>query len=145
MARERRLRAGRVLGSVLRRALLPHHLVRVFRHARRRGRHEALYDFGKQMEFVHGKELTAFNDPQLQLYARILPTMAFARMLGERFGKSILGYGVANLRRNRPAIHYVLAEALEDVESTLIVELERVDPERWVRDRRYMLLVLEPH
>jgi hypothetical protein len=73
MALERRLGLGRVLGSVLRRALLPHHLVQVFRHARRRGRHEAVYDFGKQMELVHGKELAAFNDPQLQLYARILP------------------------------------------------------------------------
>jgi hypothetical protein len=83
--------------------------------------------------FAHQEDITE----------HILPTMAFARMLGERFGMSILGYGVANLRRKRPALHYVLAEALEDVESSLCVELERVDPERWARDRRYMLLVLE--
>jgi len=73
----------------------------------------------------------------------ILPTMAFVQMLGDRFGMSLLGYGVANLRRKRPALDYVLAEAVADLEGVLNHELEQSDPERWARDKRYMLLVLE--
>jgi len=73
MAERRKLRFGRMIGSILRRSLLPHHVVRVISRSRRKGKHEAVYDFGKQMEYVHGKELTVFNDPQLQLYTRILP------------------------------------------------------------------------
>jgi cyclopropane fatty-acyl-phospholipid synthase-like methyltransferase len=325
MAERPKLRFGRMLGSILRRSLLPHHVVRVFSHSRRKGKHEAVYDFGKQMEYVHGKELTVFNDPQLQLYTRILPddflhygyfddvqtrpesislsdlqhaqtryaervlehvvdtgapvldvgagmggmarmlgergfsptaltpdrhqvryikatypevpviegrfhevgwpkydrhfgtvitaesfqylfldnalsviqnilrpggrwvmcdyfrrrsdvagsghvwddfvsaagakgwrfshqeditghilpTMAFVQMLGDRFGMSLLGYGVANLQRKRPGLNYVLAEAVADLEAVLGYAVAQSDPERWAADKRYMLLVLE--
>jgi len=325
MAERRKLRLGRIVGSILRRTLLPHHMVRVVSHSRRKGKHEAVYDFGKQMEYVHGKELTVFNDPQLQLYTRILPddflhygyfddvettpesislsdiqtaqtryserilehvedtsapvldvgagmggmcrmlaergfspfaltpdrhqvqyieatypaipviegrfhevgwakyerhfgtvitaesfqylfldnglsviqrilkpggrwvmcdyfrqrsevsgsghvwddfvgaaaakgwrfthqeditghvlpTLAFVQMLGDRFGLSLLSYGVANLQRKRPGLNYILSEAITDLESAITRELEHSDPQRWAADKRYMLLVLE--
>jgi hypothetical protein len=80
---------------------------------------------------------------QEEITDHILPTMAFVQMLGDRFGMSLLDYGVANLRRKRPGLNYVLAEVVSDLEGVLGYELEQSDPERWKRDKQYMLLMLE--
>jgi hypothetical protein len=192
MAEPRRIKPGKALGSIFRRMVLPRHLRQLLSRLRRKGKAEAVYDFGKQVQYVTGKELAAFENPQLQLYSRILkpggrwvmcdyfrrepevkgsghvwgdflaaaadrgwhlvhqedvtdhilPTVRFARMLAQRFGLSLLGYGAANLKRKRPALHYLVEEVLDDVEGLLKTKVEQLDPERFANDKRYMLLAL---
>ena len=69
----RKLRGGRLLARTLWRAVSPRHLLELIRRSRRQGRHEAPYDHGKMQQFLRGRELAAFDNPQLELYAKILP------------------------------------------------------------------------
>jgi hypothetical protein len=77
------------------------------------------------------------------LTAHVAPSLAFARMLGDRFAVPIAGFVTANLRRKHPAIHYLLAEELQRAEQALAGRVHEIDPERFMAERRYMLLVLE--
>ncbi len=63
-----------MLARVLWRAVAPWHLWQVLRRSRRRGRHEAPYDHGKMQQYLRGRELAAFDNPQLQLYSKVLPS-----------------------------------------------------------------------
>jgi len=80
---------------------------------------------------------------QREITAHVAPSLTFARMLGDRFAVPILSYVTANLRRKHPAIHYLLSEVLQHAEQAVGGRVHEIDPERFVADRRYMLMVLE--
>lgn len=73
----------------------------------------------------------------------VIPSMAFVRMLGDRFAMPLFGFIVASLRRNHPVVHYLLSEGFDDVESLLSYNVDQIDPALFRSQKRYMLLVLE--
>lgn len=77
------------------------------------------------------------------LTSHVAPSLAFARMLGDRFALPLIGYVNASMRRKRPAMHYLLADSLQTIDESLGARVEEIDPSRFLEDKRYMLLVME--
>jgi SAM-dependent methyltransferase len=73
----------------------------------------------------------------------VLPTLAYVHMLGERLATPLVHFVIAKLRKKRPAIHYVLEDAIEELRTYLLNQLQIVDPARFAREKKYMLLVME--
>ncbi len=72
----------------------------------------------------------------------ILPTIGFAHMWGSRIGRPLFEFGVEKFKSLQPGFHYALADALGIVESRASRILDRIDPEVFARNKRYMLLTL---
>ena len=72
----------------------------------------------------------------------VLPTLRCAYMWGRSMGLPFLRFGFAKLRRKNPGVHYLLEDALADVESVLAEKLEIVNPESFAERKRYVLLTM---
>lgn len=82
---------------------------------------------------VHEEDITA----------HVLPTLAFAHLLGTRFGLPAYDFACEKLKAKSPAAHYVLEELAERGREAVLANLRVVDPDRFSRAKRYMLLALE--
>lgn len=72
----------------------------------------------------------------------VLPTLRYIHMWGTRFGLPLLEFGLEKLQRKQPGVHYVVSDALRELDAALRENLEIVNPELFSRSKRYMLLVL---
>ena len=73
----------------------------------------------------------------------VLPTIAYVHMLGERLAAPLVNFVIAKLRRKRPAIHHLLQDTIEELRAYMLEQLQIVDPERFRREKKYLLLVLQ--
>lgn len=73
----------------------------------------------------------------------VLPTLAFAHLLGTRFGLPVYDFACDKLKTKAPAAHYVLENLAEHGREAVLKNLSVVDPERFSRTKRYMLLALQ--
>ena len=82
---------------------------------------------------VHEEDITA----------HVLPTLAFAHLLGRRFGLPAYDFACEKLKTKAPATHYVLENVAERGREAVLKNLAVIDPERFSRSKRYMLLALQ--
>ncbi len=75
--------------------------------------------------------------------AHVSPTLAYLHMWGDQIGRPVLDFAVGKLERKRPGLHYWLEEVIEYGRESLLKQLRIVDPEIFIRSKKYMLLVIE--
>ena len=72
----------------------------------------------------------------------ILPTLGFARLLAERIGLPVFDFATDKLRAKRPGAHYVLEPVADRTRQQLLRNMEALDPERFSRRKRYLLMTM---
>ena len=82
---------------------------------------------------VHEQDITA----------NVLPTMAFAHLMGERLGVPLAEYIFDKIETKTPALHFLLQDVIGQVRPGLREQLSVVDPEVFARDKIYALYALE--
>jgi cyclopropane fatty-acyl-phospholipid synthase-like methyltransferase len=95
-------------------------------------------DFEKRIlsagwSFVHQQDITP----------NVLPTISYAYMWGNNIARPVLAFALEKLQTKHPGAHYVLEEAIDEINEKLDRNLEVVNPETFVANKRYMLLVME--
>ena len=75
--------------------------------------------------------------------AHVMPTVRYVHMLGQRLAVPMANFVVGKLRKKRPALHYVLDEVIEDFRAYLLDQLEIMNPERFIGEKKYMFMVME--
>jgi SAM-dependent methyltransferase len=73
----------------------------------------------------------------------VLPTLRYLHMLGGRVGNAAAEFAVGKLRRKRPALHFILQDAVAGWRAYISDQVRTVDPEIFVREKKYMLMVME--
>lgn len=73
----------------------------------------------------------------------ITPGLAYIAMIGRRLVHPVYRFLEARLERKHPAVHYLLEDALRLQDRRYERGLAIIDPERFRREKRYMLVVLE--
>ena len=101
-----------------------------------------------------GHQWTDFNDAlathgwrivsQRDITANVLPTLRYLHMLGGRVGTAAADFILGKIRRKRPALHHLLEEAIGDWRAYLSDQVQTVSPEVFAREKKYMLMVMEP-
>ena len=74
----------------------------------------------------------------------VLPTLRYVHMWASRLGLPLFDFVTLRLRRKQPALHYMLEEALGLLTRSARDTFEAVNPATFARQKKYMLLVLEP-
>jgi SAM-dependent methyltransferase len=80
---------------------------------------------------------------QADITANVLPTIAFAHMVGQRFGLPVAQYVTERLERKRPALHFLLQDIIGELRGQLQNQLDVVDPVIFAREKKYVTLVIE--
>jgi SAM-dependent methyltransferase len=75
--------------------------------------------------------------------ANALPTLRYLHMLGSRVGGAAADFAFGKLQRKRPALHYLFEDIVKDWEAYLADQVRTVDPDVFVREKKYMLMVME--
>lgn len=75
--------------------------------------------------------------------SHVLPTLAYLHMWAVRFGMPLMEFAFLRLRRKQPGLHHLISDALEVCRGIVQQNIQVIDPEKFARDRRYMLLVME--
>jgi len=73
----------------------------------------------------------------------VLPGLAFAHMLGQRFVDPVYRFVLARLERNHPAVKYMFDDILSDQDRRIREGLDIVDPEVFAKQKKYMLFALD--
>jgi cyclopropane fatty-acyl-phospholipid synthase-like methyltransferase len=73
----------------------------------------------------------------------ILPTLAFAHMLGRRLVLPVADYATKRFQQKSPGIHFVLEDVLDQALLGIRRELKVVDPDLFFTNKSYCLFVLE--
>ncbi|MDH3223600.1 MAG: methyltransferase domain-containing protein [Gemmatimonadota bacterium] len=87
----------------------------------------------------HGYRFTHQED----ITGNVLPTLAFAHLLGNRIGLSAYDFACDKLKAKAPAVHYVMENVAERGREAVLKNLDVIDPERFSSLKRYMLLALK--
>jgi hypothetical protein len=67
-------------------------------------------------------------------------TLRFAHMLAEEMGAPIMRFAAARLARKHPGVHSMLKEFIDDLFAHASNQIETIDPEKFVREKRYLFL-----
>ena len=73
----------------------------------------------------------------------VLPTLKYLHMWGRRVAVPLAELISERLKRKHPAGHHLLQDVLADLNSTLLLEMQKISPDAFVRERKYMLLSLQ--
>ena len=95
-------------------------------------------DFLQQVS-AQGWEVTWRRD----ITAHVMPTLRVLEMWANRAGIPLLQYAICKLRHKQPALHYMLADALATLDQQIEHHMNMIRPADFMRDRRYLMLVLE--
>jgi len=87
----------------------------------------------------HGWRIVAAED----ITPHVLPTIAYVSMWGQRLATPLADYVFAKLERKHPAVHFLFQDLLLDLRKYMQEHLDLVDPAIFVRERKYMQLVIE--
>lgn len=80
---------------------------------------------------------------QRDITAHVLPMLAYIHMWATRFGVPLMQFAFLRLRRKQPALHHLSAGAIELLDDLVARNINVIDPQRFARDKRYMLCVIE--
>ena len=89
---------------------------------------DRLVEHGFQV--VHSEDVTR----------NVLPTLAFAHNLGSRIGLPAYDFASDKLRVKKPGLHYIVQNVAERGREAVLKNLSVIDPERFARTKRYMLM-----
>lgn len=73
----------------------------------------------------------------------IRPTLDFFHMWGNRFGLPLYEFLTEKLERKNAALNYLLEEVLNDTRSFIEDHIKLIEPDQFMRDKKYMILVIE--
>jgi len=73
----------------------------------------------------------------------ILPTIKYINMYAQRFLIPIKHYSLEKLRYKKPWLYFMTKELREGIDKKISKELKVVDPEIFLNEKKYVLLVLE--
>lgn len=104
---------------------------------RRRSGHQWM-DFNRALT-ARGWKVVSQRD----ITANVLPTLRYLHMLGERVGMAAADFIVGKIRRKRPALHHLIEEVVGDWRAYLSDQVQTVNPDVFVREKKYMLMVME--
>ena len=93
--------------------------------------HARLSDQGWRI--VHEQDITA----------NVLPTLRCLHMWGAQFGLPVLDYALAKFGRRHPGWHYLLEGGAGRIRQDLSAHLEMINPEKFIREKLYALMVME--
>lgn len=80
---------------------------------------------------------------QRDITLHILPTLMYLHMWGKRLAFPFCMFLLDRFNRKRPALYYILQEALQEYIDVLSDRLRVINPEVFSRDKKYMFLVIE--
>lgn len=80
---------------------------------------------------------------QQEITKNIYPTLAYVHMWGEKLGLPLFEFLVGKLKKKKPRLHYLLDEILNELNISLKQQLDIVNPDIFIRDKKYMLVSLE--
>jgi len=92
-------------------------------------------------ELVKNYKLSTLEE--YEITSNIYPTLAFIHMWGEKLGLPLFEFLVGKLKRKSPKLHYLLDEILSDFHTMAKEKLEIVNPETFIRNKKYMFIILE--
>jgi len=95
-------------------------------------------------DFLHktGKSgLRIINEQDIT--KNIQPTLAYIFMWGKEIGKPLFEFLVEKLKHKHPGKYYVLQDMVEQMESKINKQLNIVNPDIFVQDKKYTLMTLE--
>ncbi len=87
------------------------------------------------------KDSFLFHNRQ-DITRHVRPTLAFFYMWGERLGLPLSDYFITRFQRKHPGWHYVLQDIFSRVRSQMRSSLDVVSPATFLREKKYMLIVL---
>lgn len=95
-------------------------------------------DFEKRVQqagwrFVHQQDHTP----------NVVPTLKYIHMWGNDIARPVVDFSVGKLKSKQPHVHYILAEAIDEINRKLDKNLDVVNPDTFAAHKRYMLLALE--
>lgn len=93
----------------------------------------------KEILALHHFKITG----ELDITNNIKPTLAFLHMWGTRFGLSLYEFLTGKLARKKPGLEYILDEVLSDTHEYIDDHLKLIDPEQFMNDKKYVILVVE--
>jgi cyclopropane fatty-acyl-phospholipid synthase-like methyltransferase len=73
----------------------------------------------------------------------IRPTLAYFHMWGTRFGMPLYEFLTEKINRKNPALDYLLEEVLNETRVYFDDHIKMIEPEQFMRDKKYMILVIE--
>jgi len=97
-----------------------------------------LEDFIREIE-EHGWNIVYKKD----ITQNILPTIKVIDMYAKRFLLPMVHYAFENLRFKKPWLYYLTADIRDLINNKIDRELASIDPERFIKEKRYMFYVLE--
>lgn len=89
------------------------------------------------------KEAGFYFSYKRDITPHILPTIAYAHMLGEEVGLPVIDFSLEKLRGKQPGLHYLLEESLDALLQKMKENLQIVNPVDFQKRKKYMLLVVE--
>jgi SAM-dependent methyltransferase len=70
----------------------------------------------------------------------VVVTLRYAHMVAQSLGVPIMRLAVARLARKHPGVHSMLREFIDDLFAYANNQIETIDPEKFVREKRYVFL-----
>ncbi|MFQ6022735.1 MAG: methyltransferase domain-containing protein [Acidiferrobacterales bacterium] len=80
---------------------------------------------------------------QQDITENVLPTLGYVDMWGRKAGLPAITFSIEKLQKKHPAIYFLLEELIEDLKLYVTSHLDLISPEIYVREKKYMLLVME--
>jgi SAM-dependent methyltransferase len=82
---------------------------------------------------------------QRDMTSHVLPTLRYLHMWSTRVAFPFCTFLLDRFNRKRPALYYLLQDALQEYVGVISDRLQAIDPEIFSRDKKYMFLVIERH
>ena len=73
----------------------------------------------------------------------VAPCLHYFQMLGTRIGRPLLDFTIDKFKVKSPGLHYLAEELVESARKGMERNLEIINPDRFMREKKYMLLVVE--
>jgi hypothetical protein len=73
----------------------------------------------------------------------ILPTLSYINLYVERFLKPIKHFAYEKLRYKKPKLYYMTTSLRESIDLKINKEVAAIDPNMFLREKKYMMFVLE--
>jgi len=80
---------------------------------------------------------------ELDITNRVLPTLRFVNMYAKRFLMPLFRLGSEKLRYKKAWLYYLTKDFRQSINAKIEKEMASVDPELFVKEKRYMLFVLK--
>ncbi len=80
---------------------------------------------------------------KVDITENIAISLRFFKMYADRFLYPLKDLALGKLRVKQPWLHYMTKDLQDGIESKFEKEMASIDPEKFLREKRYLLLVLK--